>query len=301
MIRQSQFDQLLKPMIVHTFDLGMNRVPSMRAELFSIMNSNRAYEEGTGIGGISPDVWDSYNQSGQKGVVDFNQLYTQTYTHVEYPVRIPVQIKLIQNDQYGVIQEKIRRVGMSAEQKMELDAASLLNKAFTGALWSDGVALCSDSHPLSPKSASGTQDNLGTEVLSKQALSDTRVEMMHFTDDAGNEIGLMPNELWVPPELEDTAIEITKSLNDPSSANNAVNPQNGRWIVKPWLRLTDTNAWFVVDGMWRQEVVKWYVREQIADNLMLVHEDTTDLVYEAKLHYSFGVDDWRWIYGHNPS
>ncbi len=42
MLRQSQFDTLLVPMIYHHFDLGMNRVPSMRGQLFSVRTSARA-------------------------------------------------------------------------------------------------------------------------------------------------------------------------------------------------------------------------------------------------------------------
>ena len=46
-------------------------------------------------------------------------------------------------------------------------------------------------------------------------------------------------------------------------------------------------------------LVNWYERENY--QIMLIDETTTYLLFEAKLHYSFGWDDWRWIYGHNPS
>ena len=130
-------------------------------------------------------------------------------------------------------------------------------------------------------------------------MSETRINMMRFKDDKGNEIGLMPNVLLVPPELEDTALEIANSVLDPASGNNAINPQAGRFSVITWQRLTDTNAWFMLDDTWRGEVVNWYNREAL--QVMMVHENTTEIIYELKLHYSFGVDDWRWIYGHNPS
>lgn len=295
-MRQSQFSSLLIPMISHFFDLGKTRVPSMRQRLFSVMNSTLASEKGTGMGGMSPDAWDQYNQSGTKGQMSMDQLYTQTYTHREYPVKIEIEKRLLLNDQYGIIRDYLTRVGISAEQKMEIDAANALNNAFSSSYtWSDGVALCSASHPKSPNVASGTFSNRGTTALSKAEVSAARILMQRFKDDKGNEIGLMPNELWVPPELEDTALEITKSLQDPSTANNAINPQAGRWTVIPWQRLTDTNNWFMMDSVWRQQVAKWYVRE--ASVPMLVEESTTHEVYEVKLHYSYGFDDWRFIYG----
>jgi phage major head subunit gpT-like protein len=296
MLRQSQFESLLTPLIYHHFDVGRNSVPSLRSRLFTVLNSERAFEKGTGMGGMSPDAWDQYKASGAKGSLDMDELFTQTYTHQEYPVRLMIEKKLIINDQYDVISRLIQRAGISAEQKMEIDAFSLLNNAFnTSFNWSDGKPLCSASHPKA-KTGSGTYSNRGTSALTKAAVSATRILMQRFADDRGNIIGVNPTELWVPPELEDTALEITNSLLDPASANNAANPQSGRWVVIPAPRLTDTNNWFMVDGTWRRQVVNWYVREEMMP--MIVEEDTTHVVYEMKLHYSYGVDDWRWIYGH---
>lgn len=296
-ISSSQFSTLLIPAIYHHFNLGMGLVPSMRSTLFNVQGSSLAAENGVGLGGIAPDAWDIYKSNRTKGRLTFDQLYTQTYTHVEYPVQVRIEKKLLLNDQYGQINRIAQKVGISAEQKMELDAASLLNNAFSASYtFSDAVALCSASHPKSP-SSSATYSNRGTSALTADAVSATRVAMMHTKDDKGNEIGIMPDELWVPPELEDQAIKITQSLRDPGNANNDANAQgNGRWKVIPWLRLTDTNNWFMSSSVWRKQTTNWYERE--ATQMMVVDETTTDITYEFKLHYSYGVDDWRAWYGH---
>lgn len=299
MLTQAQFDTLLLPVIFHHLEVGANRVPSLRSRLFNVQGSSLYQERGAGMGGMSPDAWDQYNASGKKGRLELDQLYTQNYTHVEYPVELVVEKKLVLNDQYGQIQRLITRAGMSAEQKMEKDAASLFNLAFSGATWSDGKVLCATDHPKSPAKSSGTLSNKGTSTLTADAVSTTRVSMMRFPDDRGNEIGVSPSVILVPPELEDAALKATNSALDPDTANNAMNPQAGRWQVIPWQRLTDTNAWFMIDDAWRMDAVNWYNREAL--QVMMVHETTTEVVYELKLHYSFGVDDWRWIYGHNPS
>jgi len=297
MLRQSQFDSLLTPVIYHHFGLGQTRVPSLRGRLFNVQTSGLAEEKGTGMGGISPDAWDEYRKSGSKGKLDMDQLYTQTYTHVEYPVQLSIEKRLILNDQYSQINTLIQRAGVSGAIKQEIDAASLLNNAFSASYtWSDAVALCSTAHPKSKHKSAGTQSNKGTSALTKAAVAATRIAMSKFTDDKGNILGVSPNELWVPPELEDTALEIVGSVLDPSSANNAINTQAGRFSVIPWARLSDTNNWFMADSVWRQQVVNWYDREQL--EVMLVDESTTHITYELKLHYSYGVDDWRWIYGH---
>lgn len=297
MLTQAQFNTLLIPMIYHHLDIGRNRVPSMRRKLFNVQSSALAEEKGTGLGGMSPDVWRQYNEGGGKGALGLDQLYTQTYTHVEYPVTLIIQKKLILNDQYGEIQRIIRKAGISAEQFMEIEAASLLNNAFSSSyLLSDSDPLCSTSHPKSPNAASGSYSNAGTAALSEASVSATRVAMMRFKDDKGNEVGFAPNELWVPPELEDTALKIVRSAQEPGTGNNADNPQAGRYTVHVWQRLTDTTNWFMTDSVARQEAVNWYEREQL--QIMTVLENTTEIVYELKLHFSYGADDWRWIYGH---
>lgn len=294
---QAQWSSLLTPVIYHHLDIGGQSVPQLREQLYNVQGSNVATEYGTGVGGMNIDAWDSYSNDGVKGRLDFDQLYTETYTHVEYPVELVLKKQLIMNDQYGIIGRAIQKAGLSAQNKMEVDAASLLNNAFSGSfLQSDGDPLCSTSHPRGPNTTTADYSNSGTTALSKTAVKDTRVLMSRFKDDKGNEIGVMADELWVPPELEDTALEIVNSTHDPGNANNAVNTQAGRYTVKPWHRLTDTNNWFMVSSAMRRMAVNWYNRENMT--VMLVHETTTELVWEIKLHYSFGSDDWRWIYGH---
>lgn len=301
MLTQSQFSTLLIPMIYKHFNLGINMVPGMRSRLFNVQGSQLAQENGVGLGGISVDVWNVYKDSGEggkKGRVDFDQLYTQAYNHQEYPVEVVIQKKLLLNDKYGEIQRYIQRVGVSAEQHMEGDAADLLNNAFATDTWSDGVVLCSASHPLGPSASASTQSNLATGSLTKTNLRNGRVAMMQFTDDKGNLLGVVPDELWVPPELMDKGEEYTRSILDPESGENAVNTLGNLTLV-PWLRLTDANNWFLVSSVWRRLVANWYNRE--ATQIMMTHETTTEVVFEFKLHYSYGVDDWRWIYGHNVS
>lgn len=289
---QNQFDTLLTPMLYHHFELGMASVPAIRQSLFTVRPSTMATEKGVGIGGMSVDAWDVYKQSGSKGSLEFSQLFTQTYTHVEYPVRFSVKKQLLMNDQYGVIERQLQAIGLSAANKMEVDAATLLNNAFATTTWSDSQFLCDTDHPV----GSTTHSNDGSSALSESAVSATRILMMRFPDDKGNLLGIVGDELIVPPELEDTALKIAKSILNPDTGNNAMNPQMGRFNVIVVPRLTDTNNWFMSSSAWRKQVVNWYEREPLT--IMQVGEDLTDLVYEAKLHYSYGVDDWRWIYGH---
>lgn len=302
---QDNWDQLLIPVVSHFFDLGEKSVPTIRQALFGAdIPSSLAEEKGTGIGSMGSEAWDGFGNTGDVGELDFDQGFTKTYVNTEYPVNFTIRKQLIINDQYGVMQRNARRIGVSAGIKMERDAVSILNGAFTASapfLGGDGVALCSASHKPSPANATPVQNNTGTSALTKTAVSATRTTMMEFADDKGDIVGVVPNELWVPPALQDKAIEIVGSQLDPDSGNNAVNPQNqpGRWTIRVAQRLTAAKAWFMVDSVQRQELVNWFIRE--AFQIRVIYEDTIWIKFQAKMHYSFGFDDWRWIFGQNPA
>jgi len=295
----SQWDNLLLPAIYRFFDIGRNMREGLRSQLFNVQSSTRSKEESVGHGGVSADAWDAYKNSGRVGTVDFNQGYKATYQHETYPVRMEIERTLLEDDQYGVISDYARKLGISAETKMERDAASVFNNAFsTSYAGPDGKALCATTHPRNPNKT-GNLVNSGTSALTKATVSETRQALMALEDDAGNILGMTPDVILVPPELEDAALEIANSVNDPSSANNAINPQAGRFQVVPWHYLTDSNNWFMIDSVWMRENLRWYNRVEL--EFMLVHEDSVSIVYEARMRYSFGWDDWRWVYGHAVS
>lgn len=300
-MRSSGWSYLLVPGIYNFFEVGRMLRPSILSRMFRVQTSMKSKEENVGIGGIATDAWDNYKNSGQKSLVAFNQGYLATYTHEEYVVKFQVERKLMDDDQYGVINTRARRLGISATTKMEQDGASVFNNAFSASfLGSDGKALCASDHPNGPYS-SGTQSNTGTYALTKANVSIVRQAMMEFKDDAGNLLGITPNRLIVPPELEDTALEIANSLFDPTSGNNAINPQAGRYEVQAWHYLTDSNNWFMADSVWEQESLNWYNRvlPNGLPEITLVDESSTEAVYDVYMRYSYGWDDWRWIFGNN--
>lgn len=299
-MRSSNWAELLLPTIYNFYDIGRELRPELRPQIFNVLTSNRADERTVGYGGIAPNAWDNYQKNGVKGRVDFDKGYTQTYTHEEYVVTFEVERKLLDDDQYGVIAgERARKLGVSATQKMEMDAASVFNNAFdTSYTGADGKPLCSTTHPRNPNKT-GNLVNSGTYSLTKSNLSLVRQAMMATEDDAGNILGMMPNAIMVPPELEDTALEIVNSQQDPDSANNTINPQQGRFQVIPWHYLTDSNNWFMMDTVWMRESLKWYTRSPL--EITVLDQTSTEAVYEAYMRYSYGWDDWRWIYGNQVS
>lgn len=299
-MRSSNWAELVLPVIYNWYDVGRTLRPELRPQIYNVQVSQQAAERNVGYGGIAPDAWGVYEASGVKANVDFDKGYVAEYQHSEYVVRFQIERKLLDDDQYGIVTaERARKLGVSATQKMEIDAASVFNNAFsTDYNGPDGKPLCSTTHPRNPNKT-GSLVNAGTSPLTKANVGLTRQAMMATEDDAGNILGMVPNAIMVPPELEDTALEIVNSLNDPTSANNAINPQAGRFTVIPWHYLTDSNNWFMMDTIWMRESLKWYERTPL--EITVAEQNATEAVYEAYMRYSYGWDDWRWVYGHNVS
>lgn len=287
------------PVIYKFFDVGYSMRPSLIPQLFNIQSSTRSKEEHVGIGGINDAAWEGYEKSGRVGEVDFSQGYLSTFTPKEYPVDVVVKRKLLDDDQYGIIGDTARRLGISSMQLRERHAASVFNNAFSSSfVGGDGVSLCNDSHPDNPNS-SGTQDNAYALELSATNIETMRIAMMQYKDDAGNVLGVMPDTILVPLALENTARIATQSMNKPGSMDNDVNPQNGRWNIVVWPYLTDTNAWFMMDSVWMRESLIWYNR--ITPEFTFKELSQVEVKWQAYMRYSYGWKDWRWIAGSNPS
>lgn len=291
---------VLDPIVKFKFDLAFNRRASLIATLFNVQSSTRAYEQVSGVGAIGIDSWGNYAAGGGVSEVNFDQGYKQTYTHVEYVVDLGIERKTIDDNQAGDVFRQVERLGDSAALKREVDAASVFNNAFSASfVGADAVALCSASHPFSPQKPGTTQSNTGTAALTKANVSTVREAMMAFTDDNGNKMGVTPNVILVPPALEDEALEISKSLLDPTSANNAINVHQGRFTVVPWHYLSDSNNWFMIDATLGKMSLDWFDRVAPGTALRDGDDRTLRAYWRAYMRYSYGWSNWMWIYGNN--
>lgn len=288
----------LDPIVRKWFLQGFSRRASLLPSLFNMQSSARAYEEISSIGAIGIDAWKNYNKSGQVSEADFDQGYKKTYTHVEYPLDFAIERKTIDDSQHREVFDAAARIGDSAAVFRETEGASVFNNAFSSSfVGADAVALCSDSHPYGPQKPSATQDNKGTAALTKDNVSIAREAMMAFTDDNGNKVAVTPTHILVPPSLEDEALEISKSLLDPTSANNTINAHAGRFQVIVWHYLTDSNNWFMLDMPLMKMSLDWFDRAPLTIGLRDGDDRTLRAYWRAYQRFSYGFSDWRWIYG----
>ena len=304
---EGNFQDLIRPILKEVWVDGMTRPRPMMEMMFNIVQSN-SYEEqyqGLGATGLVPPFQGSvpYN--------DFDAGYKTSILNYEFALGAQVERRLVDDDQRNAIVARAQNMTDSFNQTIETDAVNVFINAFTddgtnrfgnSTNGADGVALCSTAHPYSPANTNNTQSNEGTLALTIDNIDTTRQAMLNLTDDQGNLLGLNPDMILVPPELERTATQIVASNAnyEPGSAQFDVNMFAGRFRPVVWNRLTDSNAWFMIDSalMKRHLIWQWRVppRFDAAENF-----DGLTAKYRGYMRYGIGWTDYKWIFGQNPS
>lgn len=288
---QENFGSLLEPKLREIFFQEYLQIPGLRDRLFSVQTSGKAKETDYGIGAFAE--WKEFT-----GAIDYDQFYELweiEYSHTEFAKGFKVERRLVDDNQYNVIFNRAALLGRSAARKVENDAASVFNNAFSSSYTGyDSVALCG-SHPYSPDNAA-TQANKGTSALSRDAIITARTAMREFEDDRTNRILVVPDMLLIPIELEDTAYRIIQSAQVSGTADNDANFLRGRFQVVSWELLTDANNWFMIDSRMMKSFLIWFNRIPLEFG-QAEEFDTMLAKFRAYMRYSYGWSDWRWIYG----
>ena len=301
------FADLLKPGLKSIFDIGMSRPQPMIDMLFKIESSTRFEEQYQGMGTTGlVTVFD-----GTVPYVDYDAGYRTDIRNYELAQGIQVERRLVDDDQYNQINQRASNMADAFQTTRETDAANIFINAFTdsgtnrmGASTNgaDGVALLSTAHPHSPANTNNTQSNEGTLALTIDNLDTTRQAMRNFTDDKDQLLGVNPDMLLVPPELERQATQLVaeRAIYEPGSAQYDVNMFAGRFRPVVWNRLTDSNAWFLIDSTLMKQHLIW--QNRITPEFAEAEDfDGLTAKFRGYMRYGIGWTDWRWIYGQNPS
>lgn len=269
--------------------------------LFNVTTSSKANEYDLGMGGFGD--WQAY-----EGAIEYDeheQLWKTTYTHEEYARGFQVERKLVEDDQYNVINRRPRGLAVAAMRTREKHAASVFNNAFAaGYTGGDAKPLCETTHPYSPLNAA-TQGNEGTSPLTHAAVVATRELMRAYVDDRGELVPINPTLILVPPELEETAHKIVNTMRGSNSqitdqANFAASlVQDAGISYLVWDYLTDANNWFLIDTTLAKMYLNWFDRVPLEFAMSPISDYQLVAQFRGYMRYSYGWSDWRFVYGQN--
>ena len=263
--------------------------------LFDEIGSSKANEYFLGAGGMGD--WKEY-----KGAIEYDdmeQLFRTTFTHAEFVKGFKVERKLVDDDQYNEINTRPRTLALSEVRTREKAAANIFVNSFSSGTGGDSSYLCVSTHDYSPTNGAH-QSNVGSSALTYAAMNTTRLAMRAFEDDRGELVQCMPDTLLVPPELEETAYGIAKTMNMVDVTDYHAN-FTASWLKKVvvWDYLTDATDWWLIDSRLAKLYLKFINRIPLEFSM----DPTSDFRLEARFRgytrYSVGWSDWRWVYGHS--
>lgn len=241
------YGSTMLPALRSVIDRGYKQRPPQFTSLFNVNPSSRSIEQFSQVSGVGRFTQLTEGQAIRKDLPV--QGFNSTFKHVRYGLAVPTTIDVVEDDMWGLINQMHQDLGWSCSETRELDAASTFNNAFSGSfLGPDSVALCSASHPL--YKVGGVQSNLMTaadlDMYSLQVMM-TAFELMKRP--SGELIHVPPSQLIVAPANRFVGYALTRSSDDPSTADRSVNPLAGAEDGMPKLfvyrYLTNPVSWFL--------------------------------------------------------
>lgn len=291
--------KLLWPGINSIWGQEYTQYPPEYVHLVDEYTSNRAYEEdyqvtGYGLAQSMPEG------SGPSYVAEVGGVVSR-YTHLGYALGYIVTHSELINDLYKKVSEtRARRNAISMNQTVENLIAGMYNNAFSNTVtYGDGTSLINNAHPLV---VGGTGSNVlnGNPDISEASLEDMVIMIQGATDDVGTLINLQPNKLIVPRQQQFNVKRILDSVLQTGTGNNDINAIKAMGFFSGGFHvnhfLTSTGAWFVRTSA--LEGTKLFWREK--PHLMQENDfDTMNAKAFSYMMLSWGVSDWRGVYGSN--
>jgi hypothetical protein len=295
-ITRAQLAKELEPGLNALFGLEYDRYEREHSEIFDEESSDRAFEEEVMLAGFSTAPVKA--EGAAITFDDAQETYTARYTHETIALAFSITEEAVEDNLYDRLAARYTRaLARSMSQTKQVKAASILNNAFsTSYPVGDGAALCSSSHPA----ISGNQRNqLSTAAdLNETSLEQMLIDIAGLTDERGLKIAVRGMKLMIPKELQFVAERVLNSNLRPGTADNDVNAMKSMGMLPDGAVvnhfLTDTDAYFVKTDA--PNGFKLFQRTPLR-TAMDGDFDTGNMRYKARERYSFGVSDWRCVFG----
>lgn len=165
----------------------------------------------------------------------------------------------------------------------------------------DGKALFATDHPSI--TGGDDQSNLYNLEYSYENLSTVETAMQNFTDDNGNELNIMPNQIVIENDarLKARVFETLGADYKPGTTDNDSSFHFGRWNIVVWPYLgkptgiTSGKAWwFIMDTVWNETYngAVWLDRIDLTIS-SYIDENTDANIWKGRGRYGAGFNDWR--------
>jgi hypothetical protein len=297
-ISRGQLVKELEPGLNALFGLEYKQYENQHAEIYTTESSDRAFEEEVMLSGFAQ----AQTKSEGAGVAFDNaqETFTARYTHETVALAFSITEEAIEDNLYDRLASRYTKaLARSMAQTKQVKAVNPLIQGLpttdnydSG----DGVSLFNTAHPTIAGTVANT---LATQAdLNETSLEQSLIDIAAMTDERGLKIAARGVKMIIPSELQFTAERLMKSDKRVGTADNDTNairsmgmvPQG--YVVNNFL--TDTDAFYITTDV--PNGMKYFQRAAIK-TAMEGDFDTGNVRYKARERYSFGVSDYRGIFG----
>jgi len=297
-ISRGQLVKELEPGLNALFGLEYKRYENQHAEIYTTESSDRAFEEEVMLSGFANA---SVKPEGSGVSFDNAQeTFTARYTHETVALAFAITEEAIEDNLYDRLASRYTKAlaRSMANTKQVKSVVPLIQGLPTNNNFNsgDGVSLFNTAHPTIAGTVANT---LATQAdLNETSLEQSLIDIASMTDERGLKIAARGLKMIVPSENQFNAERLMKSQGRTGTADNDINAIASMGMVPQGYRvnnfLTDPDAFYIITDV--PNGMKYFDRSPIK-TAMEGDFDTGNVRYKARERYSFGVSDYRGIFG----
>ncbi len=324
MITTAQFNDLVKNAKV-VWRKGYDMVPAAARQLYDVYPTAEMTSEHSQIDG--PGFAKRKAQGDSYVIGSPKQGYSITLSQLRIGLMEEVTWEMRKFDKYREIEKKMRGLGESTAQRMELDLTHQFTFGLAGdtsytnqdgetvyTTTGDGLAIFSDSHKIT--GSSDTFSNLITASFSRAGLEAAEQLFTRMFNNNGVKVVVRPDTIVTSddPATVNAVKEFLRSQGAPDTANRSDNVYKGKYkhLILPYLA-TDANGavdttkagyWMLADTSHTDAICEvsenpTFTAPKVGGN----GEDfeTDGWKFKSSAAYDLGVLDPKWIVGSNAS
>jgi len=297
-ISRNQLVKELEPGLNALFGLEYKQYENQSAEIYTTESSDRAFEEEVMLSGFA-----SAQVKPEGSSVSFDvaqETFTARYTNETIALAFAITEEAIEDNLYDKLASRYTKAlaRSMANTKQVKAVYPLIQGLPTTDNYDSGdaVSLFSTSHPTIAGVFSNT---LATQAdLNETSLEQALIDIAGMTDERGLRVAARGTKMIIPSANQFNAERLTKSQGRTGTADNDINASVSMGMIPQGYRvnnyLTDTDSWYIITDV--PNGMKMFQRAALK-TAMEGDFDTGNVRYKARERYSFGVSDYRGIFG----
>ena len=298
-ISRAQLVKELEPGLNALFGLEYKNYANEHADVFDTENSDRAFEEEVMLSGFA-----NANVKVEGSGISYDEAqetYTARYTHDTIALAFSITEEAIEDNLYDRLASRYTKAlarSMSNAKQVKAVTPLIDGLPSTDAYDSgDAVSLFSTNHAT--VSGTAVKNTLTTQAdLNETSLEQALIDIAGMTDERGLRVAARGIKAIVPSANQFNIERLMKSPGRTGTADNDINAVVSMGMIPQGYRvnnfLTDTDSWYIITDV--PNGMKLFQRAALK-TAMEGDFDTGNVRYKARERYSFGVSDYRGIFG----